>query len=169
MAGNAQDGQPGPNEKTLHVWGKPLEHQAVPEGSAPVTPPARATLSETMSSITKDDFLNVPNTPCSREGLLTGIATGAGVGGLKFVIHGKAKSAANWAVGFFILASTASYEYCQYRRRAERTAMKRSIEIVHEKRKVQLAEERAERLKQAQLQEQQQQEKAAQKSWYKFW
>jgi cytochrome c oxidase assembly protein subunit 20 len=169
MAGNSQDGQPGPNEKTLHVWGKPLEHESITDGSAPLVPTNRPSLSEVVSSLGKDDFMNVPNKPCSREGLMTGIATGAGIGGLRFVVNGKAKSAANWAVGFFILASTVSYEYCQYRRRAERNSMKRSIEIVHEKKREHAAEEKAEKLRQAQLQEQAQAQKAAQKSWYKFW
>lgn len=39
--------------------------------------------------IKKDDFTNVANTPCARQGFLTGIASGAGVGGLKFVINGE--------------------------------------------------------------------------------
>jgi cytochrome c oxidase assembly protein subunit 20 len=164
MAGNTQDGQPGPDGKTLHVWGKPLEHSAVPEGSAPVTtqPPS---LSEAVGSIKKEDFMNLPNTPCSRNGLLTGIATGAGIGGLRFVLKGTPVSAANWAVGFFILGSTASYEYCQYLRRAERYQMKRNIEIVSEKRRAEM------KLAQQKAEEQKQQEaaKAAQKLWYKFW
>jgi cytochrome c oxidase assembly protein subunit 20 len=84
-------------------------------------------------------------------------------------ILGKPKSAANWAVGLFILGSTASYEYCQYLRRAERYQMKRNIEIMSEKRKVQmeqLAEKKAEAKRQLELQEA---AKAAQKPWYKFW
>jgi cytochrome c oxidase assembly protein subunit 20 len=109
--------------------------------------------------------MNLPNTPCSRNGLLTGIATGAGIGGLRFVLKGTPVSAANWAVGFFILGSTASYEYCQYLRRAERYQMKRNIEIVSEKRRAEM------KLAQQKAEEQKQQEaaKAAQKLWYKFW
>lgn len=79
---------------------------------------------------------------------------------------GNAVKAANWAVGMFVLGSTASYEYCQYLRRAERIQMKRHIEVVSENKR-ELARKAAEE-KQAQLRLEQERI-AAQKPWYKFW
>jgi cytochrome c oxidase assembly protein subunit 20 len=41
--------------------------------------------------------------------------------------------AANWAVGTFVFASFANYEFCLYRRRLERAHMKRAVEIIDRK------------------------------------
>lgn len=65
----------------------------------------------------------------------------------------------------FLLGSTASYEYCQYRRRAERLQMKRSIEIVTEKRRE--AEQRRIMAEAGSIRAQREQE--AKRPWYKFW
>ncbi|CAM1504050.1 Fc.00g016410.m01.CDS01 [Cosmosporella sp. VM-42] len=167
MAPNPEDGQLKPGEKALHVWAKPIEQPGNDEKGDGATPSnQRPTLSEAVGMIKTEDFTNIPNTPCARQGLLTGIASGAGIGGLKFVINGNVKKATNWAVGFFVLGSMASYEYCQYLRRAERIQMKRHIEVVTENRKEQakkLAEAKKEQLRL------QQERKAAEKAWYKFW
>lgn len=76
---------------------------------------------------------------------------------------GSVVKSAHWAVGLFVLGSTLSYEYCQYQRRAERTRMKRTIEIVNDKRREEAA---AEKDRQQKLEEER---KAAQRRWYKFW
>lgn len=90
MASNQDDGLPKPGDKTLHVWSKPVE-QGGENGTTTgtTTPNARPTITEAVGMIKKDDFTNVANTPCARQGFLTGIASGAGVGGLKFVINGE--------------------------------------------------------------------------------
>ena len=92
LASNPQDGQPQPGEKTLHVRSKPFEQNEVAaangENGATSTN-TRPTISEAVSMIKKDDFTNVANTPCARQGFLTGIASGAGVGGLRFVLRGE--------------------------------------------------------------------------------
>ena len=88
MASNPENGQPQPGQKTLHVWSKPVEEGANPTEAA--TPSnQRPTISEAVSTIKTEDFANIANTPCARQGLLTGIATGAGVGGLRFVLRGS--------------------------------------------------------------------------------
>lgn len=46
-------------------------------------------ITEAVKSIKSDDFLNVVQTPCARDGFLTGIASGAGVGGLRYVMRGE--------------------------------------------------------------------------------
>ncbi|KAM5351816.1 hypothetical protein ACJ41O_004539 [Fusarium nematophilum] len=168
MASNQQDGQPKPGEKTLHVWSKPIEQNEAASGGedGATTTNARPTISDAVGMIKKDDFANVANIPCARQGFLTGIASGAGIGGLRFVLRGNATSAANWAVGVFVLGSMASYEWCQYLRREERRQMKRHIEVVTENRKEQakkIAEARQEHSKLVA------EKKAAEKPWYKFW
>ncbi|RFU80077.1 cox20 fam36a [Trichoderma arundinaceum] len=173
MAPTNDNERPNTNEKVLHVWSKPIEEgDQVPglQGSdknpdgTPRT--SRSPLSEAVSMIKREDFTNVANTPCARQGLLTGIGAGAGLGGLKFVIQGNATKSANWAVGFFILGSIASYEYCQYQRRAEKIQMKRHIEVVTQNRKEQAKKIAEERREQQRIEEEQ---KARDRAWYKFW
>ena len=40
---------------------------------------------------------------------------------------------ANWAVGTFIFASFANYEFCLYKRHLEKSHMKRAVEIIDRK------------------------------------
>lgn len=76
--------------------------------------------------------------------------------------------AANWAVGAFAAGSVASYEYCQYRRRAERAKMKRIVEVYdHKHAEMRHKEEEAKRRKQQE--EEEAARIASQKRWYKFW
>ncbi|KAM0426905.1 hypothetical protein ACHAPT_007803 [Fusarium lateritium] len=170
MASNQDDGQPNPGDKTLHVWSKPIEQNEVTasgeNGATPTTTNSRPTLSEAVSMIKKDDFANVANTPCARQGFITGIASGAGIGGLRFVLRGNATKAANWAVGVFVLGSMASYEWCQYLRREERRQMKRHIEVVSENRREQAKKIAEARQEHAKLEAE---KKAAERPWYKFW
>lgn len=92
---NSDNGQPGPNQKTLHVWSKPIEQNdqvpgspdvgSRPDGSKTDT---KSPISQAISMIKAEDFTNVAGTPCARQGFITGIASGAGIGGLKFVLRG---------------------------------------------------------------------------------
>lgn len=182
-----------PNEKTLNVWSKPVDEAANPN--------RQPSVSEAVSMIKTDDFKNVANTPCARNGFLTGIASGFGVGGLRFILTGtvapsnnrmfsvlpprvpgiigsiqltggpttgRIAKSANWAAGFFVLGSMASFEYCQYLRRCEKRVMKRHIEVINEGRK-----EQARKLVDANKEQQQKSEAEGQiqggKRWYKFW
>lgn len=89
MASNPGDGQPQSGQKTLHVWSKPIEEgEDGAKGDATTPSNGRPTISDAVGMIKKEDFTNIQNTPCARQGLLTGIATGAGVGGLRFVVKG---------------------------------------------------------------------------------
>ncbi|KAF5601507.1 Cox20 FAM36A [Fusarium pseudocircinatum] len=169
MASNPQEGQPMPGDKTLHVWSKPIEQNEATtvNGEHGATPTNnRPTISEAVSMIKKDDFANVANTPCARQGFITGIASGAGIGGLRFVLKGNPGSAANWAVGMFVLGSMASYEWCQYLRREERRQMKRHIEVVSENRREQARKIQEARHEHDKLEAE---KKAAVKPWYKVW
>ncbi|KAF5678945.1 Cox20 FAM36A [Fusarium denticulatum] len=167
MASNPQEGQPMPGDKTLHVWSKPIEQNEATtvNGDHGATPTNnRPTISEAVSMIKKDDFANVANTPCARQGFITGIASGAGIGGLRS--EGNPGSAANWAVGMFVLGSMASYEWCQYLRREERRQMKRHIEVVSENRREQARKIQEARREHDKLEAE---KKAAVKPWYKVW
>lgn len=75
---------------------------------------------------------------------------------------GNWTQAANWAVGMFVLGSASSFEYCQFLRRAEKRNMQRAVEI-HTESKRQQAKALAEQKK---LDEER---KASEKRWYKFW
>ncbi|KAJ0159464.1 Cytochrome c oxidase protein 20, mitochondrial [Colletotrichum tanaceti] len=124
-------------------------------------------ITEAVKSIKSDDFLNVVQTPCARDGFLTGIVSGASVGGLRYVMRGSPIKAANWAVGSFLIGCIGQFEYCQYLRRQERHRMKRTVEVYQET----MLEKRRRELDQ--LKQKQEAEEAAkavsQKAWYKFW
>jgi len=79
---------------------------------------------------------------------------------------GNITKATNWAVGMFLLGSVASYEYCQYLRRAERIQMKRHIEVVTENKR-----DQAKRIAEAREQHKKLEEerRAAERPWYKVW
>ncbi|PNY28863.1 Cytochrome c oxidase protein 20, mitochondrial [Tolypocladium capitatum] len=184
MAPNSENEAPGPGQQTLHVWSKPADQQdgarlstGQRQQDGRGTPNARPTIADAVSMIKKEDFANVASTPCARQGFLAGIASGAGLGGLKFVLQGapirtslnrsgNATKAANWAVGIFVLGSMASYEYCQYQRRSERLQMKRHIEVVSEKRREQARKAAEDKREQPRLEQGRQ---AAQKPWYRPW
>ncbi|KAG5951562.1 hypothetical protein E4U53_002816 [Claviceps sorghi] len=168
MAPNVQDASQSQtaNEKTLHVWSKPIAQSNDEVQSAATNANARPTISDAVGMIKPDDFTNVHNTPCARQGFIAGIAAGTGVGGLKFVLRGNAVKAANWAVGTFILGSMVSYEYCQYLRRAERIQMKRHIEVVAENKREMARKAAEERKEQLRLERE---KAAAQRPWYKVW
>ncbi|KAJ2978772.1 hypothetical protein NQ176_g3634 [Zarea fungicola] len=135
------------------------------EDSAPTTN-TEPTISAAFASIKKEDFANVANMPCARNGFMTGIVTGVATGALKLFTRGNWSKAANWAVGMFVVGSTASYEYCQFQRRKEKRNMRRAVEIHAENQKVQ--EKRLARQKE-QEKKMEEQRKAAEKRWYKFW
>jgi cytochrome c oxidase assembly protein subunit 20 len=80
--------------------------------------------------------------------------------------------AANWAVGTFVLASFANYEFCLYRRRLERTHMKRAVEIIDRKKVEKEAAAQAKREERRILKEEadkKAEEEAKRKSSWKFW
>lgn len=69
-------------------------------------------------------------------------------------------------MGMFLAGSMASYEYCQYLRRAERRQMKRHIEVVTENKREQAKKLAEAREKHKALEEER---KAAERPWYKVW
>lgn len=66
-----------------------LKSRPIPEG---VDPNARATLSEAVKTIKAEDVLKIHQAPCTREGLLTGIGSGATIGALRYIVGGEQAS-----------------------------------------------------------------------------
>ena len=63
-----------------------LKSVPLPEG---VDPNKRATIGEAAKMIKAEDLLKVHQAPCSREGFLTGIGSGAAVGFLRYIAGGE--------------------------------------------------------------------------------
>ncbi|KAF4810803.1 Cytochrome c oxidase assembly protein COX20 [Colletotrichum siamense] len=144
----------------------PKDFQAnfpVQEGAAAQKP---TTAWEVVKNIKSEDFTTFAQAPCARDGLLTGIAAGFVVGGLRLVFKGTIGKASNWAVGSFLLGAAGRHEYCQYERLQERIRMKRTVEVYQETMAEKRRKEAAAALEQKKAEEA---VKASQKAWYKFW
>ncbi|KAI0129158.1 hypothetical protein BJ170DRAFT_362103 [Xylariales sp. AK1849] len=169
---------PGATAPPDHVSGPQVYeifHGSKPEdrdGGLSTTPdsqkrPARPTITDAAKSIKSEDWLEVGQIPCARQGWMTGIGAGAVVGAGRYIMGARIPKAANWAAGTFMLGSIIQFEVCQYARAQERAAMARVVEVIDRKQaeKKAKAEEiatlRAERAEIAR--------QAAAKSWYKFW
>jgi hypothetical protein len=63
-----------------------LKSVPLPEG---VDPNKRATVGEAFKTIKSEDILKVHQTPCSRDGFITGIGSGAAVGFLRYIVGGE--------------------------------------------------------------------------------
>ncbi|KAI6147127.1 hypothetical protein BKA82DRAFT_1004536 [Pisolithus tinctorius] len=74
-----------------------------------------------------DDFQRLGEMPCARHSLLTGIASGAGVGVIR-AISASPFVASNWAVGTFMVISLGSWTICQRNLQAERRRVARVVE-----------------------------------------
>ncbi|KAI0736313.1 hypothetical protein C8Q72DRAFT_803894 [Fomitopsis betulina] len=74
-----------------------------------------------------DDLQKIGEIPCARSSLLSGIASGAGVG----VIRGLSTSAfvaSNWAVGTFMAVTLGSWAICRRSRAEERRRIQQVVE-----------------------------------------
>ncbi|TQV96903.1 hypothetical protein IF1G_04143 [Cordyceps javanica] len=69
------------------AWSTPLQPGDIPDDKA--SSKTRPTIADAVASIKTEDFANIASTPCSRNGFMTGIVTGAAAGGLKLVVRGE--------------------------------------------------------------------------------
>ncbi|KAK1776659.1 hypothetical protein QBC45DRAFT_212314 [Copromyces sp. CBS 386.78] len=138
----------------------------------------RIPISDAISSIKPQDFLSVHETPCARQGFMTGIGSGASIGVLRWIMGLPIPKAANWGVGCGILGAMAQYEYCQWQRRKEKEKMQRVVAVYTKKQAESRAKEAKERREKAEGGEVTQEVvpgkgkgegEAQKKSWYKFW
>ncbi|KAI0074112.1 hypothetical protein K474DRAFT_1665759 [Panus rudis PR-1116 ss-1] len=74
-----------------------------------------------------DDLQRINEIPCARNSLLSGIASGAGIG----VIRGLSSNvyvASNWAVGTFMVVSLGTWTICQRALMEERRRVQQVVE-----------------------------------------
>ncbi|KAI0699919.1 hypothetical protein C8T65DRAFT_658584 [Cerioporus squamosus] len=84
---------------------------------------------EAFKRISSDDLNKINEIPCARNSLLSGIASGVGIG----VIRGLSSSAfvaSNWAMGTFVLISLGSWTICQRNRAEERRRIQQVVEAI---------------------------------------
>ncbi|KAI8994220.1 hypothetical protein BD414DRAFT_535262 [Trametes punicea] len=77
----------------------------------------------------RDDLSHINEIPCARNSLLSGIASGVGIG----VVRGMSSSvlvACNWAVGSFMLISLGTWTICQRNREEERRRVQQVVEAI---------------------------------------
>jgi len=74
-----------------------------------------------------DDFQRLPEMPCARNSLLSGIASGAGIGFIR-AMNTSPFVASNWAVGTFMVISLGTWTICQKNLEAERRRLARVVE-----------------------------------------
>lgn len=146
------------------------------------------TVSGVIKSLSFENIKSFYKAPCARDSLLLGIGGGFAGGGLRSILGGMSSVqgfvgswltirlgtrslsvAANWAVGAFAIASVASYEFCQRRRRMELDGMKQAAELMKEL-KIKKEREKRKAVEERRAAE----EERKRKSWtnlsnYKFW
>jgi len=77
----------------------------------------------------KDDLARINEIPCARNSLLSGIASGVGIG----FVRGMSTSvfvASNWAVGSFLLISFGTWTICRKSREDERKRVQQVVEQI---------------------------------------
>ena len=107
------------------------------------------------------DFTELPKRPCVRDALMTGIGSGFAFGGIRAIFGGTSTqipilstyqgeqdhllsnslsfpiaavwTSCTWAVGSFCLGAPAMYQFCLYKRQAEKEGMMRAVEILNKK------------------------------------
>ncbi|KAG9035612.1 hypothetical protein FRB95_011018 [Tulasnella sp. JGI-2019a] len=118
----------------------------VPEPPKPNQEKLTGNLSEDLPKALKqvnvvEDFERLPQIPCARNALMYGIASGAGIGCVRFMSAGP-KRAANWAVGTFVFVSSVAWTICRRERAKENQTMQAIIQTYPE-RHARVARERA--------------------------
>jgi len=82
---------------------------------------------EATKRLSFSDFSRVGEMPCVRSSLLTGIASGVGVGVIRGV-SARPFVASNWAMSTFLVISTGSWMLCQKAKRDEFTRVHRVMD-----------------------------------------
>ncbi|KAK5716652.1 hypothetical protein LTR15_009544 [Elasticomyces elasticus] len=102
------------------------EHTA--GGKAP-----EVTLANAVKDLGWKDFTELPKRPCVRDALLTGIGSGFAFGGVKTIFGAAVWTSCSYAVASFCFGSVGMYQYCLYRRQAEKDGMMRVIDVMNKK------------------------------------
>ncbi|KAL8662569.1 MAG: hypothetical protein Q9202_004621 [Teloschistes flavicans] len=104
-------------------------------------PPQYATLADAFKTVRLEHLKEVHKKPCARESFLTGIGAGFVVGGARAVLGGPVFVACSWAVATFSFTSFGMYEYCQRKRKIEKSNVKKMQEALEESKKKKMAEQ----------------------------
>lgn len=72
-------------------------------------------LSQTVGNIGVEDFKQLPQIPCFRNAMLTGLGIGATAASVMFVSKRVVSRSVNWGVGGFIIGSIITWEQCRFR------------------------------------------------------
>ncbi|KAF7980018.1 hypothetical protein HWV62_40132 [Athelia sp. TMB] len=75
--------------------------------------------------VKEDDLSTIERIPCARNSLMSGIATGAGVGVIRAL-----SATCNWAVGSFMLVGAGTWHICQARRTEEKKKVEKIMETL---------------------------------------
>ncbi|KAI0789605.1 hypothetical protein C8Q75DRAFT_806772 [Abortiporus biennis] len=86
-------------------------------------------LKEAFKRLSWDDVEKINEIPCARNSLLSGIASGAGIGFIRGMSAGPFV-ASNWAVGTFMLISLGTWTICQKGRYDERRRIQHVVEQI---------------------------------------
>ncbi|KAK2743261.1 hypothetical protein FQN57_004950 [Myotisia sp. PD_48] len=136
--------------------------------------PKEVTFTDSLKSLSLNNFTSFYKAPCARDSLLVGIGAGFGVGSVRAILGGLKSLwiASNWAVGTFALASVATHQYCQRTRAIERDGMKEAVELMKELKLKKQREKEAAQKQQEEVARKAEEERR--KSWtklssYKFW
>jgi len=84
---------------------------------------------EATKRLSFSDFSRISEMPCVRSSLLTGIASGVGVGIIRGV-SARPFVASNWAMSTFLVISTGSWMLCQKAKRDEFTRIHRVMDSI---------------------------------------
>ncbi|KAG1774901.1 hypothetical protein EV702DRAFT_974097 [Suillus placidus] len=74
-----------------------------------------------------DDFQRIGEMPCARNSLMSGIASGVGVGVIRIMSAGFLVGS-HWAVGTFMVVSLGTWTVCQRNIEAERRKLQKVVE-----------------------------------------
>lgn len=126
-----------------------LDNLAKTAGDTPEKPSSSTTGGHTLHDYSKalkqvsvvDDFKRLPEIPCARNSLMYGIASGAGIGALRYLNAGP-KAAANWAMGAFVFISCTSWAVCR-RERAQELEVMQTMQRQYPERHARAVKERA--------------------------
>ncbi|CAL1712420.1 unnamed protein product [Somion occarium] len=82
---------------------------------------------EAFKRLSLDDLQKIGEIPCARNSLLSGIASGVGVGAVR-AMNTSAFAASNWAFGTFVVISLGTWQICQKSLMQERLRVQQVVE-----------------------------------------
>lgn len=96
---------------------------------------AGLSLSQTLNKIGVEDFVNLPQVPCFRNAMLTGMGMGLTVGAVTFASRRSVSRATNWLFGGFLVGSIVSWEQCRFRMMRSKRNVRHAQEVLKHREK----------------------------------